>query len=69
MIKNIFKQVAIQNVERKTLGELLRSFQNQIKRQFDPVGPYAQAEYEVAVPGMPDMPQIGLRDGYLALSK
>jgi len=69
LIRNIFRRVGIQKIEKKILGELLRSFQSQIKTQFDPMTPDALNEYEVAVPGIPDMPQIGLRDGYLALTK
>jgi hypothetical protein len=69
LIRNIFKRVGIHKIEKKILGELLRSFQSQIKAQFNPMVSDGQNEYEVAVPGIPDMPQIGLRDGYLALTK
>lgn len=53
----------------RRLGDLLRNFDNSIKRKFNPFGPRPVAEYEIAIGGVSDIPEIGLEDGYMTLTK
>jgi hypothetical protein len=49
--------------------ELLRYFDNNIKRTFNPLGPRCAAEYEIGIAGAMNIPDIGLEDGYLTLTR
>jgi hypothetical protein len=51
----------------KTLREASRSFETQIKCQFNPLGS-SEESYEVPIPGAPDIPEIGLEGGFLTFS-
>lgn len=54
---------------KKRVAELVRHFDISIKRQYNPLDPRCETEYEIAFAGVQDMPEIGLEDGYLRLSK
>jgi hypothetical protein len=53
----------------RPIGELLRYFDNNIKRTFNPLGPRCAAEYEIGIAGVMNIPDIGLEDGYLTLTR
>jgi hypothetical protein len=40
-----------------------------IKKEFDPFEGDCEEEYEIPIKGAPEMPEIGLEEGYLKLSK
>lgn len=69
LLRNKFGEVGIQSLDNKRLAELVRHFDNQIKRQFNPFDSMAETEFEIPVSGIQDMPSIGLRDGYLMLTR
>lgn len=54
---------------RKSLEYAIRYFERSIKRSFNPYDAYCDTEYDVPLPGAPDVLAIGLEDGYLTLSK
>lgn len=51
------------------MSELVRYFDSTIKRQFNPYDSACDTEFEVSIAGVSDIPEIGLEDGYLTLSK
>ena len=53
----------------KCLTEALRNFETTIKCQFNPLSEGCDSEFEIPVPGAPDIPSIGLESGYLKLTK
>lgn len=53
---------------RKRLKYAIRYFDRSIKYSF-PYDEYCDTEYDVPLPGAPDVLAIGLEDGYLKLSK
>ena len=53
----------------KMLSNAVRSFEGAIKFQFDPYSDDGNLEYEIPLRGAPDMPNIGLEDGYLKVSR
>jgi hypothetical protein len=53
----------------KRLLELVRYFDSSIKRQFNPLDPSADTEFEVPIAGVDDILWIGFEDGYLRLTK
>lgn len=53
----------------KCLGDLIRHFDSTIKHQYNPYDPSCEQEFEMAVGGLSDMPDLGIEDGYLNLSK
>jgi hypothetical protein len=53
----------------RRLGDLLRNFEYGIKRTFNPFGPRRVADYEIAIGGVSDIPEIGLEDGYMTFTK
>jgi hypothetical protein len=53
----------------RPIGELLRYFDNNIKRTFNPLGHRCAAEYEIGITGVTNIPDIGLEDGYLTLTR
>jgi hypothetical protein len=69
LLRNKFGEVGIQCLDEKRLAELCRHFDSSIKRQFNPFDPLAETEFEIPIPGIQDMPSIGLRDGYLMLTR
>jgi hypothetical protein len=52
----------------KKLKELLTQFESTIKREYNPLDPTSEQEFEVIF-GSPDMPDVGVEDGYLSLKK
>jgi hypothetical protein len=50
-------------------SDLLRYFDNNIKRTFNPLGTRCATEYEIAIAGVSNIPEIGLEDGYLTLTR
>lgn len=53
----------------KKLAQLVRYFDSTIKREFNPLDPSSDTEFEIPIAGVGDMEWIGLKDGYLRLSK
>ena len=53
---------------RKCIVETVRQFDT-IKKEFDPFEGDCEEEYEIPIKGAPEMPEIGLTEGYLKLSK
>ena len=49
--------------------ELRRHFDSFIKRQFNPLDPDCEDEYEIPFAGAADIPDIGLEAGYLKVRK
>ena len=53
----------------KALAQAVKTFESAIKIKFDPYGDDCDDEYEIPVRGVKDIPEIGLEDGYLKISK
>jgi hypothetical protein len=53
----------------KRMAALVRHFDSSVKRQYDPFDPICETEFEIPIAGVPDIPEIGLEDGYLTLSR
>jgi hypothetical protein len=51
------------------LIDAIRNFDCSFKVDFDPYSPDCEDEYEVPLPGAPNIPSMGLEEGYLKLSK
>jgi hypothetical protein len=51
------------------LANAVKSFEGAMKFQFDPFSEDCDAEFEVPLRGAPDIPKIGLEDGYLKISR
>ena len=69
LLRKKFEGVGVHLLDERRLADLLRQFDSAIKRQFNPFDSQAETEFEISVAGIQDMPQIGLHDGYLRLSK
>ena len=53
----------------RRLTDLLRYFDANIKHNFNPLASRSATEYEIAIGGVADIPEIGLEDGYLTLTR
>lgn len=53
----------------KRLMEAVRNFEGNLKFSFDPFSEECEDEFEVPLPGAPDIPRVGLEEGYIKLSK
>ena len=53
----------------KRLAEAVRFFESSIKIAFNPYDEWSENEFEVPLGAIGDIPEIGLEDGYLKLSK
>jgi hypothetical protein len=53
----------------RQVSSATKYFQTVIKRDFNPYSPDCEEEYELDLQGSPDIPQLGLEDGYLKISK
>ena len=53
----------------KRLADAVRFFENSIKVAFNPYDDWSENEFDVALGAVDDIPEIGLEDGYLKLSK
>lgn len=51
----------------RRLAEAIGCFETTIKCQFNPFSSLVEDEYEIPLPGAPDLPLIGLEGGYLTL--
>lgn len=69
LLRNKFGEAGNRDLDDKRLAELVRHFDNHIKPQFNPFDSMAETEFEIPVSGIQDMPSIGLRDGYLMLTR
>jgi hypothetical protein len=69
ILRKRFERKADSILTPKRVAELVRHFDSSIKRDYNPLEPDADTEYEVPIVGVPDMPDIGLEDGYLRLSE
>lgn len=56
-------------LKERTLNEAVRSFASNIRSLFNPYDEEYDTEFEVPIPGAPDMPHVGLEEGYLKLSR
>lgn len=53
----------------RRLAEAVRFFENSIKVAFNPYDEWSENEFDVPLGAVDDIPEIGLEDGYLKLSK
>ena len=53
----------------RRLAEAVKNFEGNIKIYFDPFDEDCEDEYEIPLPGAPDIPSIGLVEGFITLSK
>jgi hypothetical protein len=53
----------------RCLAEAMRSFETTIKSQFNPLSAECEEEFEIPIPGAPEIPDRGLSYGYLKISK
>lgn len=54
----------------KHLAELVRQFETSIKHRYNPYDASCDNDFEIPVGAMvPDMPEVGIKDGYLKLSR
>lgn len=53
----------------KRMMEAVRNFDGNLKLNFDPYDESCDKEFEIPLPGAPDIPSVGLEEGYLKLSK
>jgi hypothetical protein len=53
----------------RRLENLVRHFDQHIKRSYNPLGDSPQTEFELELAGVEDDPEIGIDDEYLVLSK
>jgi hypothetical protein len=53
----------------RRLAESRRHFDSAIKRQYNPYDDHGETEFEIPLTGAPDVPDVGLEEGYLTLSK
>lgn len=54
----------------KRLMEAVKHFEGQLKLNFDPYDQtYCDNEFEIPLPGAPDIPSVNLETGYLKLTK
>jgi hypothetical protein len=53
----------------RRVNEALRYFENAIKRAFNPYEEACETEFEIPMAGAPDVPALGLEEGYLKLSR
>ena len=62
--------LAASTLTARRLNEAIKYFENSIKRAFNPFDEAScEAEYDIPLSGLKDIPSIGLEDGYLKLSK
>ena len=47
----------------------VKAFEGNIKFQFDPYSDGCEAEFEFPLRGAPDIPSIGLEEGYIKVSR
>ena len=69
LIKKKFADVGAKTLDEKRLSGILRQFDHGIKRQFNPFDPMIENDFEFPVSGIHDIPQIGLLDGYMTITK
>lgn len=69
LLQKKFERVGANILDEKRLTGLVRQFDQAIKRQFNPLDEFSETEFEISLSGVEDMPEIGLRDGYLLISK
>jgi hypothetical protein len=53
----------------KRLAEVVRYFDRTIKPHYNPFDSDGTIDFEVPIPGVADIPDIGLKDGYLMLTE
>jgi hypothetical protein len=68
-LRNKFGEQADTILTERRLAEANRHFDTVIKRQYNPYDENCEAEFEIPLNGAPDLPDVGLEEGYLALSK
>lgn len=69
LLRKRFEEAGTDILTEKRRTELVRQFDHTIKQSFNPFDPSAEEEFELFFGNIDDMPTIGLRDGYLSLSK
>jgi hypothetical protein len=70
LLRRRFRRVSENILTPKRIAELLRYFDSSIKRQFNPLDPSVDNDFEIPIAGIADdIPHIGLKDGYLSLKK
>lgn len=69
LLKNRLGNKADAILIRRTLADILRHFENHIKYIFDPFDESNETEYEIPIYGAPELPEIGLEESYLRITK
>jgi hypothetical protein len=54
---------------RKRMIDAVKNFEGNLKLNFDRYDPDCGTEFEIPLPGAPDVPDVGLEEGYLKLTK
>lgn len=53
----------------KMIQNAVKTFEGNVKFQFDPYSDGCEAEFEFPLRGAPDIPSIGLEEGYIKVSR
>lgn len=53
----------------KRVQEAVTQFEGKLKLNFNPYEDYCDNEFEIPLPGAPDIPSVNLEAGYLKLTK
>jgi hypothetical protein len=69
LLRKKFAGPGVKLLDARRFGDLLRQFDNNIKRQFNPFDAMSEKEFVVSIAGIHDIPEIGLFDGYMTLSE
>jgi hypothetical protein len=69
LIRDRFGDKADAVLTDRRLKDMVRNFDMQIKRVFNPFDARCDSEFELPVTGVSDMPEINLEDGYLTLTR
>jgi hypothetical protein len=69
LVRSRFRQVGIAQIEDKTIRGIVEQFRDRIMHHFDGLDPQAEAEFDLPIPGVHEMPAIGIRDGFMTFSK
>jgi hypothetical protein len=57
------------SISSRALEYAMHMFVEHIKCDFDPCNPDCEAQYHIPLMGVPDIPEIGLEDGYWTLTR
>jgi hypothetical protein len=69
LLRKKFGRAGTNVLDERRLADLIRQFDSSIKRQFNPFDECCETEFNIPVSGVQDIPEIGIHDGYLFISK